>query len=69
MCLYKLYMQTCAHQSPSWKGCGLSKFGSDSLSLVPSPVRAGPLPHQYHGQPSFGTAVKSSLRVPYIDAG
>ena len=26
MCLYKLYMQTYAHQFPSWKGCGLSNL-------------------------------------------
>lgn len=24
MCLYKLYIQTYAHELPSWKDCGLS---------------------------------------------
>lgn len=35
MCLYELYMQTYAQQSPSWKGCGLSEFGAASLSSGP----------------------------------
>lgn len=45
MCWYKLYMQAYVHQPLSWEGCGLSKFGADTVGPCPLSRESLLLPH------------------------